>query len=65
MNETILAVAVLCASVLLTVVDPAKSSILEYVVISLIGYICGRTQERVRACDLKGKVNAKSHFPKS
>lgn len=65
MNETIVAVAVLCASVLLTLVDPSKSAVLEYVVISLIGYICGRTQERVRACDMKGKVYAKSHPPKS
>ena len=65
MNETILAVAVLCASVLLTVVSPDRSYVLEYVVISLIGYLCGRTQERVRACDLKGKINAKSHPPKS
>ena len=65
MNETIIAIAVLCASVLLTLVDPSKSAVLEYVVISLIGYLCGRTQERVRACDLKGKINAKSHPSKS
>lgn len=65
MNETIVACAVLGASVLLTVVDPSKSAVLEYVVISLIGYLCGRTQERVRACDLKVTKHAKSDSAKS
>lgn len=65
MNETYLAIAVLCASVLLTLVDPSKSSVLEYVVISLVGYLCGRTQERVRSCDVRGRQHAKSDTTKS
>lgn len=65
MNETYLAIAVLCASVLLTLVDPSKSSVLEYVVISLVGYLCGRTQERVRACDVRGRQHDKSDSAKS
>lgn len=52
MNETIVALSVLGASLFLTVVDPSKSALLEYVVVSLIGYICGRVTQRVK-CDVE------------
>lgn len=58
MNETTLAVCILCASIFLTLVDPSKSFVLEYAIISLIGYLCGRTRERYRKrIDKGGNLN--------
>lgn len=65
MNETILGLSVLAASILLTLVDPSKSFILEYVIISFVGYLCGRTQERVKHFQKRKTNDAESDTPKS
>lgn len=61
MYETILAISILVTSFLYSYIDPSKSALFEYVVVSLIGYLCGRVTERSKCVMQKGENDAKNY----
>ena len=65
MNETLIAIAVIVASFLVSYFDHSKSYLIEYVVISFVGYLVGRTQERVTSNKREVKKYAERNPPKS